>query len=71
MANAKKCDRCNKLYEEYNTSCNRKNLNGIQLISSDIHHRYYGYTCLDLCPGCMAEFQKWFEQFGSKKFEEE
>ena len=55
MANARKCDRCGKLYEEYNVGYNNKKPNGIQLISLDTSHKYFGYFLMDLCPDCMKK----------------
>ncbi|MCE5213991.1 MAG: hypothetical protein LLF83_04645 [Methanobacterium sp.] len=66
MANARKCDRCGKLYEEYNVGYNKKKPNGIQLISLDTSHKYFGYFLMDLCPDCMDQFQEWLKQQNSK-----
>ena len=42
MACAKKCDRCGKLYEQYNSKNDRKNPNGIMVLNwivrEDISH---------------------------------
>lgn len=70
MANARKCDRCGKLYEEYNVGHNNKKPNGIQLISLDTSHKYFGYFLMDLCPDCMDQFQEWLKQQDGKKPEE-
>ena len=70
MANARKCDRCGKLYEEYNVGNNNKKPNGIQLISLDTSRKYFGYFLMDLCPDCMAQFQEWLKQQDDKKPEE-
>ena len=40
MALAKKCDRCGKFYEEYNTKYDGKNINGILLLNIDCHEKY-------------------------------
>ena len=71
MANAKKCDRCGKFYDEYNTCRNNKKPNGIQVISLDTNHKYFEYALIDLCPECMDQFQEWLKPVGNTKSEEE
>ena len=59
MAFAKKCDRCGVLYEPYPTG-NKTENNAVRRVC-----RYQDGTIrshdevLDLCPECMAEFNKW------------
>lgn len=60
MACAKKCDRCGKLYEQYNSKNDRKNPNGIMVLNLDSQRRYFTHNALDLCPDCMKGFQGWF-----------
>lgn len=60
MACAKKCDRCGKLYEQYNFKNDRKNPNGIMVLNLDSQRRYFAHNALDLCPDCMKGFQDWF-----------
>ena len=60
MACAKKCDRCGKLYEQYNSKNDRKNPNGIMVLNLDSQRRYFTHNALDLCPDCMKRFQDWF-----------
>ena len=60
MACAKKCDRCGKLYEQYNSKNDRKNPNGIMVLNLDSQRRYFTHNALDLCPDCMKGFQDWF-----------
>ena len=60
MACAKKCDRCGKLYEQYNSKNDRKNPNGIMVLNLDSQRRYFTHNALDLCPDCMKKFQDWF-----------
>lgn len=60
MACAKKCDRCGKLYEQYNSKNDRKNPNGIMVLNLDSQRRYFAHNALDLCPDCMKGFQDWF-----------
>lgn len=62
MACAKKCDRCGKLYEQYNSKNDRKNPNGIMILNLDAQRKYYSHGVIDLCPGCMKEFQDWMEE---------
>ena len=50
MACAKKCDRCGKLYEQYNSKNDRKNPNGIMVLNLDSQRRYFTHNALDLCP---------------------
>lgn len=50
MACAKKCDRCGKLYEQYNLLNSKKNPNGIMTLNLDGQRRYYGHDAMDLCP---------------------
>ena len=60
MACAKKCDRCGKLYEQYNSKNDRKHPNGIMVLNLDSQRRYFTHNALDLCPDCMKGFQDWF-----------
>lgn len=61
MACAKKCDRCEKLYEQYNSKNDRKNPNGIMVLNLDSQRRYFAHNALDLCPDCMKGFQDWLK----------
>ena len=58
MALAKKCDRCEKLYEHYPKG-NKVEYNGVQRISLADNGGTVtlGYK-KDLCPECMAAFDK-------------
>lgn len=62
MAYAKKCDRCGKLYEQYNSKNDRKNPNGTMILNLDVQRKYYSHGAMDLCPDCMKEFQAWLEK---------
>lgn len=55
MACAKKCDRCEKLYEEYNFEDDEKNPNGIMVLNLDYQRHFYSHTAMVLCPDCMKE----------------
>ena len=59
MALAKKCDRCGKFYEEYNTKYDGKNINGILLLNIDCHEKYYTHGLIDPCPDCKDSFKEW------------
>lgn len=59
MAFAKKCDRCSKLYEEYNTKQDSTKFNGITTLNLDHHGKYYTNAPLDLCPECKGSFDQW------------
>lgn len=59
MANARKCDRCGYLYEEYNTSDNVKKFNAIMLLNLDNKRQYYPHKAIDLCPECMTKLANW------------
>lgn len=59
---AKKCDRCGKLYESYSVSIRH-------VIDNDNQYRVNGFKtgadgCMngfkDLCPECMRSFTEWF-----------
>lgn len=61
MANARKCDRCGKLYEEYNTDNNSKKFNAIMPVSLDYERKYYPRKVMDLCPECMTKLANWLK----------
>lgn len=57
---AMKCDRCGKLYEQYDgckTFKNTENANAIILIDKDLDKKYWTREIYDLCPDCMREFE--------------
>lgn len=58
MALAKKCDRCKKLYEHYPNG-NKYQYNAVKRVqkSSD-GYALKNDTSMDLCPECMAAFNK-------------
>lgn len=59
MSIAKKCDRCEKLYEAYNVKKSATDTNGLMLLNIDENMRYFSNAAMDLCPDCMASFRKW------------
>ena len=62
MGLAKRCDRCEKLYEPKDIDIRGAIVNGIGLISRDaqntnaITRRYF-----DLCPECLLSFANWLK----------
>lgn len=64
MAYARKCDRCNKLYENYNLTDDKLNPNAIIFTSLLDSGECFIRRCLDLCPNCMEEIKKWFREKG-------
>lgn len=62
MSLAKKCDRCENLYEPKDVDIRGAIVNGIGLISRDaqntnaITRRYF-----DLCPECLLSFANWLK----------
>ena len=67
MALAKKCDRCGKLYESYNTTNDSKNINGIMTLNLDDLRKYYSHKPLDLCPECKDAFEEWMKNKSSRR----
>ena len=62
MGLAKRCDRCEKLYEPKDIDIRGAIVNGLGLISRDAHNinvvprRYF-----DLCPECLLSFANWLK----------
>ena len=67
MSLAKRCDRCEKLYEPKDIDIRGAIVNGLGLISRDaqntnaITRRYF-----DLCPECLLSFATWLKN-GSRQ----
>lgn len=70
MALAKKCDRCNSLYDYYDKIERDKDgyrhgeilhMNAIQSIKLTLRDEYVVRYSMDLCPTCMKQFINWFE----------
>ena len=62
MSLAKRCDRCEKLYETKDIDIRGAIVNGLGLISRDAHninvvHRIY----FDLCPECLLSLANWLK----------
>ena len=67
---AKKCDRCDKLYEHYDGSKefkrvqksskefkNTERANAVFLIDRDLDNKYWSRKSFDLCPNCMRKLE--------------
>lgn len=64
---AKKCDRCDKLYEHYDGGKKFKDngrANGLLLIDRDLDNKYWGRESYDLCPDCMEKLMKFLDEHG-------
>lgn len=59
MANAVKCDRCGRFYDNYNMRNNEDNINGIMTLNIDMNRKYFSHRAIDLCPECMKSFKQW------------
>lgn len=59
MSIAKKCDRCGKLYEEYNIKKSETDTNGMMLLNIDNKMSYFSHKTMDLCPECMETLRFW------------
>lgn len=53
---AKKCDRCGRLYEHYDgrKSFPKSRSNSIELRDTDLDGKYWGRARFDLCFSCMV-----------------
>ena len=71
MAIAKKCDRCSRLYEQYNIKNDSKNINGIMTLNIDSGQRYFKHGPLDLCPECSKKLINWLKCWSDINGEED
>ena len=66
MSQAKRCDRCNNLYEAYGYTDNinkKDELNSIITSSiSDTGSSYKAIKYIDLCPNCKKSFETWLKE---------
>lgn len=61
MSLAKKCDRCGKFYEHYPIG-NPGAYNAINKIRRGLDGTIDFYDTIDLCPDCMASFERFMEE---------
>lgn len=56
---ARKCDRCGRLYEQYDgqKAFPRSRANSIQLRDTDSDEKYWTRDHFDLCEDCMAKLE--------------
>lgn len=66
MAISKQCDRCKKLYAQYNVINSSERINGIMTLNLDHKQEYYKHGPYDLCPECCEEFTRWFKDIKEK-----
>lgn len=67
MVNAKKCDKCGKLYELYDREYHGMYINGISLVEmGTFFGSHTTKMYIDLCPDCLTELTEWLEG-GEKK----
>ena len=63
MAFARKCDRCNNLYEPAPVKIRKKDVNAIMLIDKDFKEEYWTRHTLDLCPQCLKNLKEFLNVF--------
>lgn len=63
---AKKCDRCEKLYEVYYKQRKSRIFNGVAMVNVNNVTPILD-KAIDLCPGCMTEFMSWLYAEKNKK----
>lgn len=71
MANAKKCDRCGKYYQEFepNAFDSLANVIRSRVTPDGVRKQIYAIEkLLDLCPSCLRSLRKWV---GTKEDEED
>ena len=57
---AKKCDRCGKLYEQYNHKTSSRP-NAVKTMNENMNGNYYAADLYDLCPECMNQLNRWLK----------
>ena len=70
---ARKCDRCNALYEHYiGATLFKKDdkANGLMLLDKDLQQKYYERKFYDLCPKCMAELNAFLHTYNAEVLDE-
>ena len=67
MSLAKRCDRCEKLYEPKDMDVCGAIVNGLSLINRDEQNsRAFSRKYFDLCPECLLSFANWLKN-GSRQ----
>lgn len=66
MASAKKCDRCGKFYDVYNSANSNKKINSLIRANTDGKRQYFAQEIIELCPECMNVFEVWLKNEGEK-----
>ena len=55
---AKRCDRCRKFYDIYNTKCSETHANGFMYLNIQEDRKCSSHRALDLSPSCMDALYK-------------
>lgn len=67
MSLAKRCDRCEKLYEQKDIDIRGAIVNGLSLIDRDKQNsRIINRKYFDLCPECLADLANWLKNKPTK-----
>lgn len=56
---ARKCDRCDTFYAPEAMEIDGDDVNAVYTINRTEKDEYEGGTVYDLCPACLASWQKW------------
>ena len=68
MSLARKCTRCNELYEDYYSNKNAgEGHNALITIDRRLDDNYHPKKTIDLCPSCKQSFDAWFKDNSSYK----
>lgn len=67
MAFARKCDRCNALYEPITIEVQRKDVNAIILIDKDFDNKYWNRGTMDLCPQCLEDLNAFLTKYKKER----
>ena len=63
MGLAKRCDRCEKLYEPKDIDIRGAIVNGLSLVNRDEQNsRAVSRKYFDLCPECLLSFANWLKK---------
>lgn len=58
---AKRCDRCRKFYDIYNTKCSETHANGFMYLNIQEDRKCFSHRVIDLCPSCMDALYKFMK----------